>query len=288
MTERQAENRPLILVADQQREITRLVSLALGRGGFRVIAAADEAAALERISESNPDVVLLDATLPGMKDYAMLRELRSARRVPVILLSTHGGASQISEGLDAGADDYIVKPFHPGELAARVRAVMRRARQGMLSGRRRVAKALVDFSRRAATVDGQLVRMSRTEWLLLELFLSHQGRILLHEEILRHIRGPEYRDEIGYLRLWIGQLRRKLGVSPWEEGPIRTVQGLGYAYDPDGALPRMRSRRPRPAETDEPARSDSRAGDPATGYRKVPVGPGRTSATRTTSASRSG
>jgi len=250
MREERSENRPLVLVADQQREIARLVTLALTSSGFRVISATDGPSALERISESNPDVVLLDATMPGMTNYDVLRELRESRRLPIILLSSNPAAAQISEGLDAGADDYIVKPFHPGELAARVRAVLRRTRRGMLSGRRRIANAVIDLGRRRVTVGSTPLRMSRTEWLLLELFLTHESRILLHEEILRHIRGPEYRDEIAYLRLWIGQLRRKLGVPPWEEGPIRTIQGLGYAYDPGGVLPRMRSRRPRPDDPD--------------------------------------
>jgi two-component system KDP operon response regulator KdpE len=91
--------------------------------------------------------------------------------------------------------------------------------------------------------------MSRNEWLLLELFLANDGRILLHHEILSHVWGPEYRDEVAYLRLWIGQLRRKLGVAAWDEGPIRTVQGLGYVFDPHDHVPRMQSRRPRQPTT---------------------------------------
>jgi two-component system KDP operon response regulator KdpE len=165
--------------------------------------------------------------------------------VPVILLSALSSTAHVSKGLNMGADDYVVKPFNASELAARIRAVIRRSRRGMLSGRRRVASAIVDLDRRRVEMDGRPVRMSRSEWLLIELFLANEGRILLHHEMLTHVWGPEYRDEIAYLRLWIGQLRRKLGIPPWEEGVIRTIQGLGYAFDPRGQLPRMQSRRPR-------------------------------------------
>ena len=239
------ENRPLILIADDQPEITKLVSLSLDSEGFRVITASDGPTALEQLSESNPDVLLLDIMMPGMSGLDVLREVREHHPVPVIMLTARGATAQVSEGLNLGADDYVVKPFHPGELAARIRAVMRRSRRGMASGKRNVAAAVVDLDRRKVEIDGQPVRMSRSEWLLLELFLANEGRILLHHEILTHVWGPEYRDEIAYLRLWIGQLRRKLGIPPWEEGSVRTIQGLGYAYDPNEKLPRMQSRRPR-------------------------------------------
>ncbi|HKG57183.1 MAG TPA: response regulator transcription factor [Candidatus Limnocylindrales bacterium] len=239
------ENRPLILVADDQPEITKLVSLSLDNEGFRVITASDGASALEQLSESNPDVLLLDIMMPGMSGLDVLREVREHHPVPVIMLTARAATAQVSEGLNLGADDYVVKPFHPGELAARIRAVMRRSRRGMVAGKHRVAQATVDLDRRRVDIDGRPVRMSRSEWLLLELFLANEGRILLHHEILTHVWGPEYRDEIAYLRLWIGQLRRKLGIPPWEEGAIRTIQGLGYAFDPEEKLPRMQSRRPR-------------------------------------------
>jgi two-component system KDP operon response regulator KdpE len=239
------ENRPLVLVVDDQPEIAKLVSLSLGNEGFRVVSATDGESALDRISELNPEVLLLDVAMPGMSGLDLLREVREQRDIPVILLTARNATAHVSEGLDLGADDYVVKPFHPGELAARIRAVLRRARRGMLAGTRRIVDAEVDLDRRRVVVNGNPVSMSRTEWMLLELFLANESRILLHEEILGHVWGPEYRDEVAYLRLWVGQLRRKLGIAAWDEGPIRTVQGLGYAFDPAGALPKMRSRRPR-------------------------------------------
>jgi len=189
--------------------------------------------------------------MPGMSGVEVLREVREHHPVPVILLSARSSAASVTEGLNLGADDYVTKPFHPSELGARIRAVMRRTRRGMLMGSREVGNAHVDLDARVVSLAGKPVRMSRNEWLLLELFLANEGRILLHHEILSHVWGPEYRDEVAYLRLWVGQLRRKLGVGPWEEGAIRTVQGLGYVFDPRNQVPRMQSRRPRrPASPD--------------------------------------
>ena len=239
------ENRPLVLVADDQPEITKLVTMSLENEGFRVIAASDGPSALEQLSETNPDVLLLDVMMPGMSGLDVLREVRANHPVPVILLTARGATANVSQGLDLGADDYVIKPFNTAELAARIRAVIRRTRGGMAAGRRTVGAAEVDLDARRVRIDGRPVRMSRSEWLLLELFLTNKSRILLHHEILTAVWGPEYRDEVAYLRLWVGQLRRKLGIAPWEEGAIRTIQGLGYAYDPQGALPRMQSRRPR-------------------------------------------
>lgn len=239
------ENRPLVLVADDQPEIRKLVALSLEAEGFRVLAAANGPQALAQLADANPDVLLLDIMMPGMSGMDVLREVREHHPVPVILLSARASTANVSEGLDLGADDYVTKPFHPAELGARIRAVMRRSRRGMLTGHREVGPVTIDLDRRTVTLAGSAVRMSRNEWLLLELFLANEGRILLHHEILSHVWGPEYRDEVAYLRLWIGQLRRKLGVAAWEEGSIRTVQGLGYAFDPKDQVPRMQSRRPR-------------------------------------------
>jgi DNA-binding response OmpR family regulator len=239
------ENRPLVLIADDQPEITKLVALSLEAEGFRVLTAQDGPTALAQLSDVNPDVLLLDIMMPGMTGIEVLREVREHHPVPVILLSARSSAASVTEGLNLGADDYVTKPFHPSELGARIRAVMRRTRQGMLTGSREVGAAHVDLDARTVSLHGKPVRMSRNEWLLLELFLANEGRILLHHEILSHVWGPEYRDEVAYLRLWVGQLRRKLGVGPWEEGAIRTVQGLGYVFDPKEEVPRMQSRRPR-------------------------------------------
>lgn len=237
------DNRPLVLVADRQPEFTRLVALSLGREGFRVESAHDGMSALDKVSELNPDLLLLGVDLPG-SGMQVLEELRESHPLPVILVDQQSAAAAVSAGLDQGADDFVAKPFHPRELAARVRAVLRRRRQ-MLGGQRMVGRALVDLDSREVLIDGRRVAIGRVEYLLLEHLVTNEGRILLHEELLTRVWGPEYRDDVPYLRLWIGQLRRRLGIPAWEEGPIRTIQGMGYAFDPDHVIPVMRSRRPR-------------------------------------------
>ncbi len=243
------DNRPLVLVADRQPEFTRLVALSLGEEGFRVEAAHDGLSALDKVSELNPDLLLLGVDLPDPSGLQLLEELRASHPLPVILVDQQSAASAVSAGLDQGADDFVAKPFHPRELAARVRAVLRRRRR-LLGGHRKVGHALVDLDLREIEVDGRRVSIGRVEWLLLEHLISNEGRILLHEELLTRVWGPEYRDDVPYLRLWIGQLRRRLGIPAWEEGPIRTIQGMGYAFDPDHVIPVMRSRRPRSGRSD--------------------------------------
>lgn len=256
------DNRPLVLVADRQPEFTRLVALSLGREGFRVEAAHDVESTLERVSELNPDLLLLDAELPERAGVDVLGELRDSHPLPVILVDAQSAASAVTAGLDRGADDFVTKPFHPLELAARVRAVLRRRRQ-LLGGTRRIGAAVVDLDRRVIEIDNRPVRIGRVEWLLLEHMLTNEGRILLHEELLTRVWGPESRDDVPYLRLWIGQLRRRLGIPAWEEGPIRTIQGMGYAFDPHHTIPVMRSRRPRSdpaADRPSPERAPSHGG----------------------------
>jgi two-component system KDP operon response regulator KdpE len=259
------DNRPLVLIADDQPEFSRLVTLSLEREGFRVASAPDGLSAIDRVSELNPDLLLLDIGMPGMSGLDVLREIRDTHAMPVIFISGMSTASAMTTGLDQGADDYIAKPFHPTELAARIRAVLRRRRR-MVAGRRRIGAALVDLDERTVTRDAQPVRIGRVEWLLLEHLLTNEGRIVLHEELLTHVWGPEYRDDIPYLRLWIGQLRRHLGIPAWEEGAIRTIQGMGYAYDPDQTIPTMRSRRPRSAQArPRRAQGSGAAGEPPDG-----------------------
>ena len=238
------DNRPLVLVADRQPEFTRLVALSLGREGFRVESAHDGTSAIDKVSELNPDILLLGLDLPESSGLELLEELRESHPLPVILVDHQSAAATVTAGLDQGADDFVAKPFHAQELAARVRAVLRRRRR-MLGGRRSVGRAIIDMDGREVELDGEPVAIGRVEWMLLEHLITNEGRIMLHEELLTRVWGPEYRDDVPYLRLWIGQLRRRLGIPAWEEGPIRTIQGMGYAFDPGHAIPVMRTRRPR-------------------------------------------
>src|SRR6186713_2432838 len=228
---------PLILVADDEPRITKLVSIALGEEGFRVVTANSGEEALQKAEEVRPDIILLDIVMPDLDGIEVMRQLRERRPVAVILLTAKGSTADKDKGLDLGADDYIAKPFHPDELAARVRAVLRRS-SGASPGSGVLAfdDIEIDLERRLVTRDGKLVQLSRTEWLLLQHLAANPGKVVLHTELLTKVWGPEYRDDLQYLRVWVSRVRRKLGAAPGEPGPIKTFQGIGYVLDVEGNL----------------------------------------------------
>jgi two-component system, OmpR family, KDP operon response regulator KdpE len=225
---------PLILVADDEPRITKLVSIALSEEGFRVVSASTGAEAVRMAEEYRPDVVLLDIVMPDMDGIEVMRTLRETSSVPVILVTAKGSTADKAKGLDFGADDYISKPFHPDEMAARVRAVLRRSGGTTpVTGVLRFDDVEIDLERRMVLRGGELVQLSRTEWLLLQHLALNAGKVVLHTELLTKVWGPEYRDDIQYLRVWISRVRRKLGVRPGESGRIRTFQGIGYLLNVD-------------------------------------------------------
>src|SRR5437016_3646892 len=225
---------PLVLVADDEPRITKLVAIALSEEGFRVVTANGGEQALQKAEEVRPDIVLLDIVMPDLDGIEVMRQLRERRPVPVILLTAKGSTSDKAKGLDLGADDYIAKPFHPDELAARVRAVIRRS-SGAAPGAGIIAfdDVEIDLERRMVTRNGELVQLSRTEWLLLQHLAANAGKVVLHTELLTKVWGPEYRDDLQYLRVWVSRVRRKLGAKPGEPGRIKTFQGIGYLLDVD-------------------------------------------------------
>ncbi len=228
------KNQPLVLVADDEPRITKLVAVALADEGFRVITAGGGEEALAMAEEFRPDVVLLDIVMVDLDGIEVMSRMREWRPVPVILLTAKGSVADKARGLDLGADDYIAKPCHPDELAARVRAVLRRAAGitpggGVLT----IGDIEIDLERRFMTRGGELVQLSRTEWLLLQHLAANAGKVVLHSELLTKVWGPEYRDDMQYLRVWVSRIRRKLGAAPGEPGPITTFQGIGYVLNVD-------------------------------------------------------
>ncbi len=226
---------PLVLVADDEPRITNLVAIALSEQGFRVVTASSGEQALLLDEELRPDIVLVDLVMPDLDGIEVMRQLRERRRVPVVLLSAKSSTTDKARGLDLGADDYLAKPFQPDELAARLRAILRRtsveeARPGIL----RFDDVEIDLDRRLVSRNDELVQLSRTEWLLLRHLAANAGKVVLHSELLTKVWGPEYRDELGYLRVWISRVRRKLGTPIGSQGRIRTFQGIGYLLDIDG------------------------------------------------------
>jgi two-component system, OmpR family, KDP operon response regulator KdpE len=232
---------PLVLVADDEPRITKLVAIALRDEGFRVVTASTGEEALKKAEEVRPDVVLLDIVMPDIDGIEVMRQLRERRPVAVILLTAKGSTSDKAKGLDLGADDYVAKPFHPDELAARVRAVLRRS-SGAAPGSGVLAfdDVKIDLERRMVTRDGEIVQLSRTEWLLLQHLAANAGKVVLHTELLTKVWGPEYRDDLQYLRVWVSRVRRKLGAEPGQPGRIKTFQGIGYLLDAEPPTPAQR------------------------------------------------
>jgi two-component system KDP operon response regulator KdpE len=225
-------SKPLVLIADDEPRIVKLVSLALREQGFRVITAGSGEEALTQAEEYRPDVAVLDILMPDLDGFEVMRKLRERRPIPIILLTAKGSTAEKTQGLDLGADDYIAKPFHPDELAARVRAVLRRT-EGGTQGASVIAfdDIEIDLERRLVRRDGEDVHFSRTEWLLLQHLAANAGKVVLHTELLTKVWGLEYRDDLQYLRVWISRVRRKLGSEPGEPGRIKTFQGIGYLLD---------------------------------------------------------
>jgi two-component system KDP operon response regulator KdpE len=227
-------NKPLVLVVDDDHKILRLLRIELTAQGFAVSMAERGDDALQAVQRQRPDLVVLDIIMPGLDGLAVLKSLRETSGVPVILLTAKGTDSDKIMGLELGADDYIPKPFNPEELTARVRAVLRRSqsRESPTSGTRlECGNIVIDLARRTVFVEGSPVVLSRTEWQLLQQLCANAGRVMLHEDLLTRTWGPEYRNDLQYLRVWISRLRQKLEANPAEPRYIRTVQGIGYILD---------------------------------------------------------
>jgi two-component system KDP operon response regulator KdpE len=227
--------KPLVLIVDDEPPIQRFVRAELEGQGFRVVLANSGAEALDRVDADRPDLVLLDVMMPVMDGFETLRRLRQQSTVPVIMLTARGGDLDTVRGLHSGADDYVTKPFNPEELTARIAAVLRRG-QSRPSGPRQLSYPLddvtIDLEQRRVIVRGQEVRLSKTEWHLLEELASHAGRVMLHRELLARIWGPEYIDDVHYLRIWVSRLRAKLERDPTAPALIHTLPGLGYRLEP--------------------------------------------------------
>jgi two-component system KDP operon response regulator KdpE len=221
---------PLILAVDDEAGILRLIRLELTEQGFRVVVAADGEEAIRTFEQQRPDVVVLDIMLPDMSGLEVMRRLRERTNTPIILLTARDHDEDKVKGLELGADDYVVKPFNPQELTARVRAVMRRAVRESIGESVVVAGDVeIDLDKRLVTKAGEAVSLTRTEWMLLQHLASNAGRVMLNTELLSKVWGPEYIDDLQYLRVWISRLRSKLG----DHSIIKTLPGIGYKLDAD-------------------------------------------------------
>ncbi|HLF71209.1 MAG TPA: response regulator transcription factor [Dehalococcoidia bacterium] len=227
---------PLILAVDDEAGILRLIKLELSSQGFRVVIASNGEEALRLAEQQRPDIVVLDILMPEMSGLEVMRRLRERTSIPVILLTAKDHDEDKVRGLELGADDYIVKPFNPEELSARVRAVLRRGFRPSAGGESivRVGEVEIDLNRRLVKKEGEVISLTRTEWMLLQHLAANAGKVMLNTELLSKVWGPEYRDDLQYLRVWVSRLRSKLEPDPSSPTIIKTLQGIGYLLDAEG------------------------------------------------------
>jgi two-component system KDP operon response regulator KdpE len=227
---------PLILAVDDEAGILRLIKLELSSQGFRVVVANDGEEALRLAEQQRPDIVVLDIVMPDMSGLEVMRRLRERTSVPVILLTAKDHDEDKVRGLEMGADDYLVKPFNPEELSARVRAVLRRGFRPTTGTENivQVGNIEIDLNRRLVKKEGEVVSLTRTEWMLLQHLAANAGKVMLNTELLSKVWGPEYRDDLQYLRVWVSRLRSKLEPDPGNPTIIKTLQGIGYLLDAEG------------------------------------------------------
>jgi two-component system, OmpR family, KDP operon response regulator KdpE len=226
-------HQPTVLVVDDEPRYVRWITVNLQGVGYRVLEAADGRGALEVTAREQPDLLLLDIGLPGLDGLEVCRRVRDFSTVPIIMLTARAAESDKVAGLDAGADDYLAKPFGPPELLARVRAALRRARYADAPSGEPVLQRqglAIDFARCEVRRDDQLVAVTPTEYRLLVHLARNAGRVVLPDELLAAVWGPEYRDETQHVRLYVSRLRRKIEPDPEHPRHILTRAGIGYLF----------------------------------------------------------
>jgi two-component system KDP operon response regulator KdpE len=191
--------------------------------------------ALRIAEEQRPDIAVLDIMMPGISGLEVMRKLRERGSMPIILVSAKNTNMDKVRGLELGADDYISKPFDPEELSARIRAVLRRAATDhpRPDSVVRAGNVEVDLERRLVKKNGELVKLTRTEWMLLQHLAANAGKVMVNNQLLSKVWGPEYREEFQYLRVWVFRLRNKLEDDPANPEIIKTLTGIGYLFSAD-------------------------------------------------------
>lgn len=218
----------VLLVIDDEPQVRRLLRVTLESGGYRVREADNGAVGLNEIALQPPDGVLLDLGLPDVDGMDVLRRLREWSRVPVLVLTVRDRDEDKIGALDAGADDYLTKPFSGGELLARVRAILRRAQAGDEPAIVRFGEIEVDQPARLVRRAGAEVRLTAKEYALLRLLVQHRGKVVTHRQILRELWGPANEENTHYLRVHMTHLRQKLETDPHRPRHLRTEAGIGY------------------------------------------------------------
>jgi two-component system KDP operon response regulator KdpE len=221
-----------ILVVDDEPQIRRVMLTTLTSHGYSVIEAASGEEALGKIRTERPDLILLDVNMPGISGLETCAEIRTSSDVPIIMLTIRNSERDKVEALDAGADDYVVKPFGVQELMARIRAALRRSSPGDATPAFASDDLKIDFEKRLVNVKNCPVRLTPKEFELLRHLVAYRGKALGHRRLLQAVWGPDYGEETEYLRVFINQLRKKIEPDPHKPRYIHTEPWVGYRFDP--------------------------------------------------------
>ena len=221
-----------VLVVDDDPQIRRVMRVALAAHGYEVADARTGEAALEALRAGAYDLILLDMSMPGIGGLEACREIRSSSDLAIIMLTVRNTEKEKVSALDAGADDYVTKPFSTPELLARIRAALRRSSFAPESGPQRVAfdEVEINFAARQVTVRGQKIRLTPKEFDLLRYLVTHANKSVTHRELLQAVWGPDYGDEVEYLRVFVKQLRKKIEPQPSNPRYLLTEQWVGYRF----------------------------------------------------------
>jgi two-component system KDP operon response regulator KdpE len=221
-----------VLIVDDDPELLRALRINLRARRYEVVLATDGAAALRQASSTLPDLVILDLGLPDMNGTEVIAGLRGWTKVPIVVLSAREGQADKVDALDVGADDYLTKPFGMDELLARVRAALRRAQPSQDIPVITTPHFTIDLAAKRVLRNNQEVRLTPTEWHLLEMLVRHPGKLVGRRQLLTEIWGPTAANETNYLRVYIAQLRRKLEPTPSKPQHLITEPGIGYRFEP--------------------------------------------------------
>jgi two-component system KDP operon response regulator KdpE len=221
---------PEVLVIDDEAQIRRLLRVTLEGAGFRVREAEGGELGLVEAATKRPDAIILDLGLPDLPGIEVLKRLREWSRLPILILSVRGQEADKIEALDAGADDYLSKPFGGGELLARLRAMLRRVQTREEESGVSFGEVEIDFARRVVTKAGTAVKLTPKEYGLLRLLVLHRGRVITHRQLLRELWGPKAEEQTQYLRVYMTHLRQKLENDPNQPRFFKTESGIGYRF----------------------------------------------------------
>src|SRR6476659_997170 len=223
-----------ILIVDDERQITRVLSRGLSARGYEVHVAADGEAALQTFGDWHPDLVITDLAMPNMNGLELCRRLRAISEVPIIVLSVKGEERAKVEALDAGADDYVTKPFGIDEWLARMRATLRRTPVSTSAAKNLLEAGdfRMQLDERKLTINSKEIRLTPKEYDLMSYLLRHAGKVLTHHMLLGAVWGGDYTEQTEYLRVFVGQLRKKIESDPANPKYILTEPWIGYRFSP--------------------------------------------------------